>query len=292
MSIFTDPEVIVEAVKLRKSRNFAKDIVWNGCARPWYVYVETFEIAFLKLFITLLLFQIDDVIRYYGQELAKTRGSGKRRHGIRGPRTRLDVRATPQQKFFRQGLVTVIKITAPLEAIGFGFLLISATDRFFGDWQTLIESSPFCTNPISTGPFSRTDPNSILTIREAGQGFGYATLEQNRGGWGNTALSVNPTSGPLFIVATIKGRAGPAGIAKAALQLRVQIDGKTTLFKGEDITAEPEATVTFIVTARKFLRLGSLTNINWEMVGQTQLSAVREAEGDVFATIEPSNFNI
>ena len=292
MSIFTNPDIIREVIKLEKSKNFMKDVVFHGCARPWYIYVETFFPAFLKLFITLILFDIDDIARAYGQNMARTRATGKRKHVMRQGRQVLRVVQTEPQRITKVGLRIVLRLTAPLEAAGFTFLMVAAGDKFFGDWQSLIERSPFCESPIGTGPISRGDPPSALSIEPFGQAFGYDTLEQNRGGWPTTAFNFEPATGPLFVVATLKGVAGLGGISNAALRIRITIAGDDFNFDSDFLSAEAGEPVEFVAIARRFLLVGTIAVVRWEMVGDTQLAAVRPTEGNVMGMIELGQFSL
>ena len=56
-----------------KAANFAQEIVVNGCARPWFVYVKTFVPAFLKLWLTLAILDLEDILRARGKRLAYSR---------------------------------------------------------------------------------------------------------------------------------------------------------------------------------------------------------------------------
>ena len=286
MSVFTNPETIPRTVKLPKSRNFAQDIVYHGCARPWYVYVEAFIPAFIELLITIWIVDLDDIVRAYGEYQAGTRGSGKRKHFRRGGQTvSVDV-PTAAERWSLKGLQHVIRVTAPLEAFGFGFLLLGAADQFFGRWQSLIEESSFCTAPLGTGPFSRRGVSGPLIISPTGQGFGYPELEQNRGAWGNTAFSVSIPNGNVFMFATLKGTAGQAGLSNAALRLTVQRGVFTDTFDSEFLSAGPNEPLEFIVKARFRVPLGVIGQIEWSMVGDGQIGGVIAENGSVFAMIE------
>ena len=46
-----------------KTANFFSNIVWNGCARPWGVYLVSFVPAFTEAAITLGIWDMEDLIR-------------------------------------------------------------------------------------------------------------------------------------------------------------------------------------------------------------------------------------
>ena len=292
MSIFTDPGIVLETIKLPKTRNFVREILFNGCARPWYVYVETFIPAFLKLVITLLLFDIDDIVRFYGVTRSRSRLTGRRKHGPGGIIKASETWDFKSQKVTRQGLRIIIKLTAPLEAIGFIFLLIAATDEFFQDWQSLIERAPFCTNPQGLGPLSRTALPAVLSSRDFGQSYGYDTLEQNRGNWGTNAFSFAPVSGPLFCSCTLKGTAGVAGMESAGIRIRVSINGIPFDAEGGRITAEAGQDVEMVAISRVFIPIGTAVSVTWGLIGANQLACFDMTDGDMVAWIENNQMNL
>lgn len=286
MSIFTNPDIIPETLKLPKANNFMKEIVIHGCARPWYLYFETVFPALMKLFITLLIFDVDDIAREYGKHVSRTRGSGVRTHRKAPARPVLATRETQAQKISRGLLKTVIRVTIPLEVLGFSFLLVAAADQFFADWQALLEAAPFCKNPPSTGPISRIDPPAVMTISIDGQAFGYSTLEQNRSAWATTAFSFRPLSGVLFVVASLKGVAGPAGLSRGALRVRITIAGIPQFITDDFLSVGPGEAVEFVASGRVFVPVAFGATVEWEMVGDDQLGAIFATEGSVFGMIE------
>lgn len=286
MSIYTDPSVIPELLKIPGTRNFMKTMIFHGCARPMYVYIETFVPAFIDLFILLSLGDAEDILRAYAQALAGERPSGRRRHGTKRGEKRVPARPSGAAVTSRKGLIHILKITTPLEAASFIFLAVAGADRFFMDWQALIESAPFCTNPQSTGPFSRTDPASSLTVRDFGQGFGYDTLEQNRGNWANNGVSVTIPGGHIFITADLIGQAGLFGMQRGALGLKLTVGGQTKNIIGDFQTLQPGEKTTLTVTWRGTVPIGANLGVQWAMFGDDQLAAFFPERGSVIAWIE------
>ena len=267
-----------------KARNFLFNEISHPCARPWYLYVQTFIPAFLKLFITLILLQLDDVIRDYAIVRAGDAPSGARRRGSHFRKLRGTNQATPGQKIFRQGLITVLKVTAPLEALGFVWLMYTAGDRFFYDWQGLLNMSDFCSRPAFTGPLSRTVVPIQISSTPTGQGFGYQTLVQNRASWFTTALGALVPEGNIDIMATVEVQRNFSDLDGVSLGIVVQIGGKTKIFKSDSRTVPVSHSIDLIVRGEVRANVGQTANIIWVMFGPATGTGFKLLDGDVHIT--------
>ena len=267
-----------------KARNFIFNEISHPCARPWYLYLQTFAPAFLKLFITLILLQLDDVIRDYAIVRAGDAPDGARRRGSHFRKLRGANQATKSQKIFRQGLITVLKVTAPLEAIGFVWLMYTAGDQFFYDWQSLLKKSDFCSRPANTGPLSRTDPPSQIGAQPFGQGFGYATLVQNRASWSTQPTRALVPEGNIDIMATLTVQRDFSNLDGVALGIRVSIGGKISEFMSESVTVTPETPVDLIVNGRVRANVGQTAIIVWLLFGPATGTGMQCHDGDVHIT--------
>ena len=267
-----------------KARNFIFNEISHPCARPWYLYVQTFIPAFLKLFITLILLQLDDVIRDYAIVRAGDAPDGARRRGSHFRKLRGSNQATKSQKIFRQGLITVLKVTAPLEAIGFVWLMYTAGDRFFYDWQGLLNMSDFCSRPAFTGPLSRTDPPSQIGSQPFGQGFGYATLVQNRASWSTQPTRALVPEGNIDMMATLTVQRDFSPLDGVALGFRVNVGGKTHEFIGESMTIPDDHPVDLIVRGEVRANVGQTAIIVWLLFGPATGTGMQCHDGDVHIT--------
>ena len=267
-----------------KARNFIFNEISHPCARPWYLYLQTFAPAFLKLFITLILLQLDDVIRDYAIVRAGDAPDGARRRGSHFRKLRGANQATKSQKIFRQGLITVLKVTAPLEAIGFVWLMYTAGDQFFYDWQSLLKKSDFCSRPALTGPLSRTDPPSQIGSQPFGQGFGYATLVQNRASWSTQPTRALVPEGNIDMMATLTVQRNFSNLDGVALGFRVSVGGKITEFIGESVTVTPETPVDLIVRGEVRANVGQTAIIVWLLFGPATGTGMKCLDGDVHIT--------
>ena len=101
-----------------KTQNFIRSQLMNPCAKPWWVWVETFLPAFLNLVIVVSLLDINDAIRARGKKIsagskmASGRGrGGKRVIVIKGIKIEIE-------RYQQKGLRTLLIVTQPLEFIG------------------------------------------------------------------------------------------------------------------------------------------------------------------------------
>lgn len=120
--------------------NFIHEFQYNSCSRPFWVYAATGIPAFLELWLTLSILDLEDLARMKGfnisnKALAPSR-RGPRRGGLVLPR---GVRL-PSERYAALGLRTLLIVTIPLEIIGFTMLAYYATDRFFYRWTSLLEN--------------------------------------------------------------------------------------------------------------------------------------------------------
>ena len=265
-----------------KTRNFFKYILTNPCARPWYLYAETFTAAFIKMVVTVIIFDLEDVMRAAAVQRSKPHigpRRGRRRHAAR---PLLPDDSTPERRVARQGLRFVIKITMPLERIGFAWLLYAATEQFYYDWQSLLESSRFCDAPINSGPFSRTDPAGQVLSRPSGQGFGYNELEQNRPGWSNNALSVLIPENTITIVATLRVRRNFSDLAGVQLGLETSAGGVLKEFRSGAETIKTGVWTDLIVTGSRRAGIGQHVSVVWVIFGPASATGMETDGGDVF----------
>jgi len=216
----------------RKQANFIKTFLVHPCARPWYIWVQTFVPSFIKLLITVNLFDIEDLIRGHGEDIVREKGGrGGKKHT---PRIKTQGQPTRADRWSQKGLKTLLVVTSPLEKIGFTWLIFSAVDQFFYDWQTLLELSDFCNSPIESGPLQLSRGPGFVSIVI---GFIPVILNiepQNRAGWPHSTLSANVPEGVYQASFSLKVF-GPVGGA-SNLKIRIRTPGAF----GDDVT-ESEA---------------------------------------------------
>jgi len=159
--------------------NFIKEIITHPCARPWYVYLQTFTPAVIELFFVTAFFAVHAAIRANGEKSA--RGKEGRKGKRHTPRIRVNATDKIINRFAQKGLLVLLIVTEPLEKIGFLWLLFSAVDRFFYNWQTLLDKSDFCKEPIISGPLQRSRTTGFISVIVSGSAVILGTLEQTEG---------------------------------------------------------------------------------------------------------------
>lgn len=260
--------------------NFIKTIVAHPCARPWYVWVETFLPAFLLLFLTVQLFDVEDAIRAHGEMITRDKKGGKKkRHTGKvptgGARTRTN-------RWSQGALKTLLVVTKPLELVGFTWLLYSAVDQFFFNWQTLLEKSTFCEQPIESGPMQRVRGVGFISFVEFGSTIIMTSLRQNRGAWATNVFTVELPQG-LFTAGlgmTVKGPIG--GVDPVWIELEVTGFFGTGNFRSDEIAILPGAEGSMTVLARFFLPGSGGGLMSWRIGGSTIPAGIEVVRGHVF----------
>ena len=250
-----------------KEANFIKSIVLHGCARPWYVYAETFLPAWLELVITVGIFDIEDAIRAHGEKIV-SEGAGKRtRGGKHTQKIRVNVVETKAARYARLGLKTLLIVTKPIELIGFTWLLYSAVDQFFFNWQSMIEESDFCKQPINSGPFNASRGAGFVSILPGGSPVPMTTVDQNRATWVNTSISIELPEGLIGCLFGLTCGAPPGGITGVRIQLRITDFLRTYFFESDPVDIAPGTTEDLIISTTFFLATQFGGSVVWELKG-------------------------
>lgn len=250
-----------------KEQNFIKSLISHGCARPWYVYIETFAPAAMEAFITVALLDLEDAIRGRGEKIVR-RGATA---GGRGFRHATKLKTLGQElkyaKYSFLGLKTILILTTPLELIGFTWLVYSAIDEAFFNWQSALERSDFCTQPINSGPLHRSRGPGTIAILPGGSPIPLPTLVQDRAGWGSSTINVGLPEGQFQCLFAMNIGSPPGGITGVKIRLRVT-DFLTTYFidsEEQDIAAKEVKD--FVMSVAFFLPTNFGGSVVWELVG-------------------------
>ncbi len=247
--------------------NFIKRLLTDQCARPWFVYAETFLPAFLELMIMVTLLDLNDLIRARGQKISAGGGARAGRGGRHTPLMRGQNVISSTERYMQKGLRTLLIVTQPLENIGYAWLMYSAVDQFFYDWQTLIDQSPYCEKNDAWGPLHRSRGGGFVTINTSGFPIIMTNLDQNRSSWPTTTISatVPPATMSFLFAATIGSP--PGGITGVTIRLKMTDGFVTTYIESEpqDIAADEQKD--FILSDHFFgLSLGGV-DVQWELRG-------------------------
>lgn len=261
-------------------KNFIKTMISHPCARPWYVWVETFVPAFLKLLLTVSIFDVEDAIRAHGESIVRDRQRGKsKRHA---PKVRLAGAGRAVTRYAQQALKTLLVVTKPLENIGFLWLLYSATDEFFFDWQTLLEESTFCKQPIISGPMQRSRGPGFISFTVGGATIIMTNALQNRGGWANNVFGVTLPQGSFTAGLGLTVKAPLSGVSPIWIGLRVVSFFGVTNFRSDNISILPGEEASMSLVARFFLPFSGGGTMTWEVGGSTIPAGIESVSGHVF----------
>lgn len=247
--------------------NFYKYMVFNQCARPFFVYVETFSIAFIKLFLTITFLDLSDFLRMRGKNIADA-GLAKRRGRRRKMRKPRYAATQPNVKRYAAGgLRTLLVVSQPLEWVGLAWLIYAASDQFYYDWQSLLENSRFCTQPGVPAIIQRSRTGGSVSILPGGAAISMPSLEQDEGALTSTSFGVGGSSGNFFSVVALTVTGPQGGISGVFLRLNIQ-SGATNLdaASGPVSIAEGEQ-IDLIVDTNFAIPVGKIFTLTWVLVG-------------------------
>lgn len=158
--------------------DFMKQLTYDSCSRPFWVFAATGSAAFLELWFTLAFLDLEDLVRSRGfsqsnRDLKKGR-RGRRHGGLRLPRGNKG----SVIRYSALGTRTLLIVTLPLEVIGFAMLIYFGTDKFFYRWSSLLENIR-CEGEPRT--LIRSDQNFGVVPNLNGGAVGLSDLDQNAG---------------------------------------------------------------------------------------------------------------
>lgn len=142
--------------------NMISKLVFHPCSVPFQIYVETFIPCFVKMVLTIVTWDINDIIRNSAESIVEppVRGGSKRKGHIR--RALVAPTVSPEAQKGSRVLGAVLKWTEPLERVGYLMLLYHATEEFSRDWMSLLYNFEHCGKPPSEGPYqAHCDPHNI-----------------------------------------------------------------------------------------------------------------------------------
>lgn len=247
------------------AQNWANQMIFHECARPWFIWVTSFTPAFLKLFVTLATLDAEDILRDYAKGKAHE-PTGGRRGGFGHVKKKGYAQvANKIDRFAQKGLKTLLVVTEPLEKIGFAWLLYSATDEFFYDWQTALMNSAYCTD-AARGPFQRSRGGGAnVPILPGGGATPLPNLDQNRANWTNGNFSVGLPAGSYTAMYAANVVAPNSGTPGAGAQIRVSGNIGPTLYQSGLTGLGPREHASLMIQATFFIPIGG--SAGWELYG-------------------------
>lgn len=252
---------------LPQQANLIKKLVYNGCARPWYVYVETFVPAFVNLVLFFTVEDFADLVRGYGYRRLAEDGIPTPRTSGHGMRSNLLGRKMDLDKRAGQGLKWLLRATEPLEKIGFFFFLYQGVEDFAYNWAGGLARSPYCTAPVQDRPFSRSRDGGQIGILPGGDVTPLPILENNGPGLFSDGLHVLLTQGRWDITWAISAKAPPGGIGGVHAQISVTSPGGTNgTFRSDGADVEGDQHFSVILNT-EIIAGPTGANVSWECQG-------------------------
>lgn len=250
-----------------EASNFMGRLFYTNCSTPFYVYVETFLPCFLELWFTLAFLDLEDLLRDRAKRLASGRGSPTGRGGSHVGKGRLPGFSPNKERYAQGGLKHLLRVTQPLENIGFAFLIYGATSDFFYDWTSLLEARNWCKDPTDAGPLSRRSQEGSMVPNENLGGVALPILEQNRSGWssGSFSCAVPPGHYDAHFAVTIRGPA-PGGVEyQAGLNVSGALIGGSA--RGGPVRTEKAQPADLVVSTNFFAPTLAGAAIHWGVAG-------------------------
>jgi len=260
-----------------KANNFVKYMVSHPCAEPWTVLVETFVPCFIKFAATIYLFDINDIAIERLRQIDEFTSEPRRKRGKKYGKTRA-VRDVMRGKSFvtkavnpysriNQGLTkTLLTVSAPLEKIGFIWLVYSASDQFFYDWTTLLQYRNYCSANANTGPMQRNAPTAAGLFNTSRPSLALPFLVQNRGGWTSTQVGATLPANSYITIFSLEAKTNFGTITNAYIWMEIHIAGiLTDRVESPRVTIGPDDWTGMIANAEFNTKLAFTASLSWGM---------------------------
>lgn len=261
----------------RKEANFIKALITHPCARPWFVYVETFLPSFVKLMITLVIFDIEDAIRAHGEGIVRDKQGGKKKR--HSPRIKSQGQPRKIDRYAQKGLKILLVVTEPLEKIGFTWLVFGALDEFFYDWQTLLEESDYCVDKGQSGPLTLHRGPGFISFVIGFVPVILPNLLQDRGGWHVSGTFADLPRGTFTCVWALTVKGGHNGTPNIIIRVKTPGAFGPDTTESDPITLAQDEEGSLVVRHSFFFPLIGGGRISWEIGGNTIPIGIEAVKG-------------
>lgn len=251
-----------------KAKNFINELFFSDCVEPWYIYVVTAVPAFIKLFITVSIFDLKDVIRWRATTgLTEGGPASRRRRGRHLQKVKIEETKT-KQRAWRHGTGTLIRVTGLVEKLGFAWMLYSAGDQFFYDWQALLHQFGECHPEFDPGMAARSDTTFQQPITPEGAALSLSVEEFNTQAWGSNLFGFDVPNGIYRVTFAIDCQGGGLLLPGVTARLRVPSPLGTKVVDSPAIDIAPGANAQFIASATVVATGAAGPNlIRWQIAG-------------------------
>jgi len=163
--------------------NMVSKLVFHPCSVPFQIYVETFIPCFVQMVLTIVTWDINDIIRNSAESIVEQPLKGGTKHKGHIRRAQVSPTASPEAQKGSRVLGAVLKWTEPLERIGYLMLLYHATEEFSRSWMSLLYNFEHCGKPPSEGPYqAHCDPHNVGATGTPVL-LSLPIVDQNRANW-------------------------------------------------------------------------------------------------------------
>jgi len=283
MSIVSNPGRTGRSVVRKARSNMVKRVIFDACEFNFWIYLETFIPAFAKLWFTLTFLDLEDVLRDNAyRKLADRRGGSLRsmshgRMGMRGGRE------PAVNRWSDRGLRTLLRVTEPLEKLGFVILCFFAVDRFFFEWSMLLDNR-IC-NPMDRGSGFRASagPGGDFPNPSCGA----ISLPEGQDAWGGANVSTfggSLPNGHYWICLTVN-YTGERPLTATPYRIKLRVPGNLGAgeFESEAVVIGAGRGGTLMVTADVNLPLLSGSTVSWCLEGPSVPTGLVRKEATVQA---------
>jgi hypothetical protein len=187
---------VTDLIIPRRKANYIIDFATAPCSAPWWVYVETLLPAFLKLIITFVTLEWDDVVRHVGRR----RSGHQRRRAMRNAKVFDPTWTNGANKAFW-------RLDGIIQRGLWWWMVIDLTVDGFYQWTTLINETAYCTGG---GSFQLEQFTSAQACGPNYLPFQLTHLVENTNNWSWNTTFVRVPAGRTFAMLIMKIQANGA----------------------------------------------------------------------------------
>lgn len=267
MTIITNPTGVGRGALLRRNPNIVHRLLYDPCQLDFWVYIETLVPAFAILWFTLSVPLLDDILRDNAyRKLADRRGGSLRtlRHGQMGLRGGKEPKVN---RWTDRGLRTLLRLTEPLEKLGFVILVFYAVDQFYYNWNSLLDNR-LCGDRDRGSGFSAKNSNSGFFPNPQGGAVALPNSQQDWGGASVESFGGSVPNGHYFVAFSVNV-SGDTPSTPQEYRARLFIPGNLGFaeFLGEPAIIGGGRSASLMVTADINAPLFGGTSIAWSVEG-------------------------
>lgn len=270
-----------------QAANFMKNLVFHPCSVPFTIWVETVVPAFIWMVITVNLWDANDIIRNSGEAITQDKTKGGRKGKTHLIKYAMNGKDGNVQGKAQLGLQGVLKLTAPLERIGYTMLLYFATEQFFYNMNSALYDFEFCGRPPSEGPYQANTIENGVTSTGTVQTLFLPIVTQNRGNWPAGAAFVSLVFGRYDVLIELTYNNDFQGDMTVEVGFTLEQAGLLEFNWSQEIVIKPGQDGTVIL--HKNIRISAFTGgvLRWTRRSTARPVGILIKEGSVTVSQNP-----